>query len=137
MADWQAALRPQFGREQRFGLHDLGSDPVSSIFRVDNPDSGTQHRVTLRGLEPGGNSCSCWDHATNHLGTCKHGEFTLARLQARRAGKAALARGQAVAHSEIRLDYLGQRQVRLHPGSTCPPKLLQQLAKALAPRVKA
>ena len=64
----------------------------------------------------------CWDYATNHLGTCKHIEFTLARLQARRGGKAALAHGLAPAHSEIRLDYLGARQLRLCPGTACPPK---------------
>jgi hypothetical protein len=126
VADWQAALRRQFGREQPFELRNLGSEPVFSTFRVDNPDSGTHHQVTVRGLEPGCNSCTCWDFATNHLGTCKHIEFTLARLQARRGGKAALARGEQPAHSEVRLDYLGARQLRLHAGSACPPQLLKQ-----------
>ncbi|MFG6428775.1 DEAD/DEAH box helicase [Roseateles sp. LYH14W] len=126
VADWQAALRRQFGREQAFGLRNLGSEPVFSTFRVDNPDSGTHYQVTIRGLEPGRNTCSCWDYATNHLGTCKHIEFTLARLQARRGGKAALARGHGAAHSEVRLDYLGARQLRLHPGAACPPALLKR-----------
>ncbi|MEO6281482.1 DEAD/DEAH box helicase [Roseateles sp.] len=133
VADWQAALRRQFGREQRFGLQNLGAEPVFSTFRVDNPDSGTHYRVTIRGLEPGGNECSCWDYATNHLGTCKHIEFTLARLQARRGGKAALARGQAATHSEARLDYLGARQLRLHPGTDCPPRLLKQARQCFDP----
>lgn len=124
--EWQAALRRQFGREQRFALHNLGDEPVFSAFRVDNPDGGTHYSVTIRGLEPGRNQCSCWDYATNHLGTCKHIEFALAQLQRRRGGKAALARGIAAAHSEIRLDYLGARQLRLHPGTACPPKLLTQ-----------
>lgn len=125
VADWQAALRRQFGREQPFALRNLGPEPVFSTFRVDNPDSGTHYLVHIRGLAPGHNQCGCWDYATNHLGTCKHIEFTLARLQARRGGKAALARGHAAAHSEIRLDYLGARQLRLHPGTACPPKFLK------------
>ncbi|HYE70200.1 MAG TPA: DEAD/DEAH box helicase [Aquabacterium sp.] len=133
VADWQAALRRQFGREQAFGLHNLGTEPVFSTFRVDNPDSGTQYLVTVRGLEPGSNHCSCWDFATNHLGTCKHVEFTLARLQARRGGKAALARGHVADHSEIRLDYQGARQLRLHPGSACPPALLKRARQSFDP----
>ncbi len=126
VADWQAALRRQFGREQGFALRNLTSEPVFSIFRVDNPDSRTHYQVTIRGLGAGHNQCSCWDFATNHLGTCKHIEFTLARLQAKRGGKAALARGHTPAHSEIRLDYMGPRQLRLHVGSTCTPPLLNQ-----------
>jgi hypothetical protein len=33
-ADWQRALRRQFGREQSFGLENLGDDPFFSEFRV-------------------------------------------------------------------------------------------------------
>ena len=127
------ALRRQFGREQRFELINLGREPVFLLFRVDNPDSGTHYIVTIRGLAPGQNQCTCWDYATNHLGTCKHIEFTLARLQARRGGKAALARGSVAARSEIRLDYLGARQLRLHPGTACPPKLLKQARQSFDP----
>ena len=125
VADWQAALRQQFGREQPFTLRNLGAEPLFSTFRVDNPDSATHHLVTVRGLAPGLNHCSCWDYATNHLGTCKHIEFTLARLQARRGGRAALVRGHQAAYSEIRLDYLGARQLRLHPGTASPPVWLK------------
>ena len=126
VADWQAALRRQFGSEQNFALRNLGTEPVFSTFRVDNPESRTHYQIIIRGLAPGDNQCTCWDYATNHLGTCKHIEFTLARLQARRGGKAALARGHTPAHSEIRLDYLGARQLRLHAGSACPGALLNQ-----------
>jgi hypothetical protein len=68
VADWQAALRRQFGREQPFALRILGAEPVFSTFRVDNPGNGTHYRVTIRGLAPGHNQCTCWDYATNHLG---------------------------------------------------------------------
>ncbi|UUZ77880.1 hypothetical protein LP414_13380 [Polaromonas sp. P1(28)-13] len=70
------------------------------------------------------------DYATNDLGTCKHIEFTLAKLQAKRGGKAALARGLQPAYSEIWLDYAGARHVRFRDGADCPPALLTQ-AKSL------
>ena len=130
VADWQAALRRQFGREQSFGLENLGRAPVFSDFRVSNPVSGTRYRVAIRGQAPGQNFCSCPDYATNDLGTCKHIEFTLARLQAKRGGKAALRRGFEPAYSEIWLDYAGARQVRFRAGTGCPAPLLEQ-AKSL------
>ncbi|MDO8442628.1 MAG: DEAD/DEAH box helicase, partial [Polaromonas sp.] len=130
VADWQTALRRQFGREQRFGLENLGQEPVFSDFRVHNPASGTHYRVAIRGQAPGQNFCTCPDYATNDLGTCKHIEFTLARLQARRGGKAALARGFQSEYSEIWLAYAGAREVRFRAGTGCPPALLAQ-AKSL------
>lgn len=125
-ADWQTALRRQFGAEQAFELHNLGSEPVFSEFAVHNPASRTRWRVAIRGAAPGQNFCSCPDFATNELGTCKHIEFTLAKLAARRGGKAALRRGFQPAYSEVWLDYAGARQVRFRAGSSCPPALLQQ-----------
>jgi superfamily II DNA or RNA helicase len=130
VADWQAGLRRQFGREQNFGLKNLGAEPVFSDFRVSNPASGTHYRVAIRGQAPGQNFCSCPDFATNDLGTCKHIEFTLAKLQAKRAGKAALRNGFAPTYSEIWLDYAGQRQLRFRFGTDCPASLLTQ-AKTL------
>jgi superfamily II DNA or RNA helicase len=123
VSDWQTALRRQFGREQAFELENCGGEPVFSDFRVHNPASGTRYRVAIRGSEPGQNFCACPDFATNDLGTCKHIEFTLARLQARRGGKAALARGFQGAYSEIWLDYAGARHVRLRVGTGCPAPL--------------
>lgn len=125
-ADWQTMLRRQFGREQRFGLENLGQEPVFSDFRVHNPASGTHYRVAIRGQAPGQNFCTCPDYATNDLGTCKHIEFTLARLQSRRGGKAALARGFQSEYSEIWLDYAGAREVRFRAGTGCPTALQAQ-----------
>ncbi len=129
-ADWQTALRRQFGREQHFELQNLGSEPVFSEFALHNPASRTHYRVAIRGAALGQNFCSCPDFATNDLGTCKHIEFTLARLESRRGGKAALRRGFQPGYSEIWLDYAGARRVRLRAGSACPPGLRAQ-AQAL------
>ena len=127
--DWQTALRQQFGRDQAFGLQNLGNEPVFSEFGVHNPASASSYRVVVRGIAPGDNSCTCPDYATNHLGTCKHIEFTLAKLTRKRGGKAALAHGFTPAFSEIRLDHAGPRQVRFHAGSECPGALLASAGK--------
>ena len=97
-----------------------------SDFRVINPSSGTRYRVAIRGLAPGHNFCTCLDYATNDLGTCKHIEFTLAKLQAKRGAKAAFAKGFQPSYSEVWLDYAGERQVRFSAGSDCPATVLQR-----------
>ncbi len=129
VADWQTALRRQFGREQSFGLENLGAEPVFSDFSVHNPASGSRNRVSIRGRALGQSFCTCPDFATNDLGTCKHIEFTLARLESRRGGKAALARGFEPEYSEVWLDYAGARRVRLRAGKSCPPALLVRAGK--------
>jgi len=123
--DWQASLRRQFGREQPFVLERTGTEPE---FVVGNPKSKGRYRVALRGMEPGDNFCSCPDFATNDLGTCKHIEFTLAKLLARRGGKALLARGFAPPYSEIYLSYRGERSLRFRAGTECPPALAKKSA---------
>ena len=81
-------------------------------------------------MAPGHNFCTCLDYATNDLGTCKHIEFTLAKLLAKRGGKAALAGGFQPGYSQIWLDYCGERRVRFHAGADCPGTLLNR-AKTL------
>ena len=46
--------------------------------------SGQAYRVEIRSLAEPINSCDCPDHRVNGLGTCKHIEATLYRLQHRR-----------------------------------------------------
>lgn len=118
--DWQRGLRRQFGREQAFGLENLGSEPFFSEFRVTNPASKSSYRVAVRGLGPGGNFCSCPDYSTSELGTCKHLEFVLARLQKKRGAKAAFARGYQPVFSELYLRNDGQRRVHFRAGTDCP-----------------
>jgi superfamily II DNA or RNA helicase len=120
---WQRELRRQFGREQRFQLKNIGAEPVFSEFHVTNPESKSTYRVAIRGTAPGDNYCSCPDFASNELGTCKHIEFTLAILEKRRGGKAALREGYQPAYSEVYLQYGARREVRFRPGSDCPAEL--------------
>jgi len=119
--DWQRGLRRQFGREQAFGLENLGGEPFFSEFRVSNPVSKSSYRVAIRGLGPGGNFCSCPDYATSELGTCKHLEFTLAKLQKKHGAKSAFARGYQPTFSELFLRNEGTRRVHFRAGTDCPP----------------
>ena len=127
-ADWQRGLRRQFGREQAFGLENLTSEPFFSEFRVSNPVSKSSYRVAIRGLGPGGNFCSCPDYATSELGTCKHLEFTLARLEKKRGAKTAFARGYQPAFSELYLRNEGKRSIHFRAGTDCPPAIREVAA---------
>jgi hypothetical protein len=88
-------------RDQPFLLENRGNLPFFSEFRVSNPQSKTGYLVAIRGRNAGDNHCSCPDYATNELGTCKHIEFVLARLEKQRGAKAAFAQGWRPAFSEI------------------------------------
>jgi hypothetical protein len=121
--EWQRGLRRQFGREQAFGLENLTSEPFFSEFRVSNPASKSSYRVAIRSKGPGGNFCSCPDYATSELGTCKHIEFTLARLEKKRGAKAAFARSYHPAFSELYLRNDGRRRIHFRAGTDCPSAL--------------
>ena len=123
LEDWQIELRRQFGRDQNFAIKNLGAHPVFSEFEVVNPQSKTRYRVAIRGAGLADNFCSCPDFATNALGTCKHVEFTLARLERKRDLRAQLREGHQPAHSEVYLQYGARREVRFRPGAGCPKKI--------------
>jgi superfamily II DNA or RNA helicase len=127
--DWQRGLRRQFGREQAFGLENLTSEPYFSEFRVTNPATKSSYRVAVRGLGPGGNFCSCPDYSTSELGTCKHLEFTIARLLKTRGAKTAFARGWQPAFSELFLRNNGRRSLHFSAGTDCPPAIADAAAE--------
>jgi superfamily II DNA or RNA helicase len=129
LEDWQIELRRQFGREQNFRLENAGEHPIFSVFNVFNPQSRSTYRVHIRGVQPGDNYCSCPDFATNTLGTCKHIEFTLAVLERKRGGAAALRAGFQPWYSEVYLHYGARREVRFRPGSDCPVGLARLAAR--------
>jgi len=124
-ADWQRALRRQFGREQAFGLENIGAEPFFSEFRVGNPQSKSSYRVAIRGKQSGDNYCACPDYATSELGTCKHIEFVLAALEKKRGAKSAFARGYHPPFSELYLRNDGGRAIHFRAGTDCPPAVLK------------
>lgn len=126
LEDWQRELRKQFGQAQAFVLTNMGDHPVYSEFQLANPQSQSSYRLVIRGTNPGENYCSCGDFATNSLGTCKHLEFALAKLQ-RRHGKAVFERGYQPPYSEVFLQYSSQREVRFRAGGDMPTALARTL----------
>lgn len=129
LEDWQRELRRQFGREQKFRLRNVGDHAIFSAFDVTNPQSQSTYRVHIRGAHAGDNFCTCPDFATNTLGTCKHIEFTLARLERRPGGASQLRAGFQPVHSEVFLQYGARREVRFRPGSACPVELARLAAR--------
>lgn len=123
LADWQVALRRQFGVEQKFRMKNVGNDDIFSEFEITNPESQGTYRVAIRGAGLGENFCSCPDFAVNLLGTCKHIEFTLAKLSRKRGGRSTLALGCHPTYSEVFLQYGAARDVVFQPGSECPASL--------------
>jgi len=119
--EWQVALRRQFGREQAYELENLGSHRVFSEFAVTNPETKRTYRVAIRGEAVGVNYCSCPDFAVNTLGTCKHIEFTLGRLERTKQDRALLRAGYAPPFSEVYVRYGAQRRVALSIGTEAPP----------------
>ena len=126
---WQTNLRRQYGAEQDFQLKNVGAEPIFSDFEVSNPKSNRTYHVVIRGQELGINYCSCPDFVTNTLGTCKHIEFTLAKLRRRRGGKKAFDVGFQPTYSEVFLHYGAEREVRFRPGSDCPANLARLAAR--------
>jgi superfamily II DNA or RNA helicase len=130
---WQTALRREFGRAQRFGFQNMGTEPIFSEFTVTNPQSGGTYRVAIRGQNPGDNYCSCPDFAVNTLGTCKHIEFMLGRLERIRGGRAAFRAGFQSDYSELFLRYGAKREVAFRAGTSCPPALRALAARFFGP----
>ena len=125
LEQWQIALRKQFGQKQNFRLKNIGDEPIFSEYIIKNPQTGGQYRVAIRGQRIGDNYCSCPDFAVNTLGTCKHIEYTLEKLQRKRGGKKAMADGFHPPYSEIYLRYGAKREVLFKPGTECPQSLLE------------
>jgi len=124
LEDWQRALRRQFGEQQPFVLKNMGDHPLFSEFALTNPESGKTYRIAIRGESPGMNYCSCPDYRINNLGTCKHIEFTLAKLSQKRGAKKQLQAGYAPPWSEIWLSFGLKREVRFRAGQDAPGELL-------------
>jgi len=123
LSQWQIILRKEFGGDQAFRLKNTGNEPVFSEYTVFNPQTSREYRVAIRGTNCGDNFCSCPDFAVNTLGTCKHIEFTLAKLSRKRDGAKALAQGFYPPYSEVYVRYGAKRQVAFKPGTPCPSAL--------------
>jgi hypothetical protein len=133
LEEWQTQLRRQFGREQKFKLKNVGGAPAFSDFLVTNPTSRRTYRVTVRGTAPGDNTCTCPDFATNTLGTCKHIEYTLAKLERSKKAAPELKAGYRPPHGEVFLRYGSRRQVCFRAPAEGDPALARVAARFFDP----
>jgi superfamily II DNA or RNA helicase len=124
LEEWQRLLRKEFGQKQAFILKNQGDHPFFSEFLVTNPASEKTYKVAIRGTEAGMNYCSCPDYSINHLGTCKHIEFTLAQLTKKRGSRKAFQKEFIPTYSEIFLHYGPKREIRFKAGKDAPHDLL-------------
>lgn len=134
LEQWQVALRRQYGRQQKFRLRNMGSDPVFSEFEVTNPATQGRYRVAIRGRHLGDNYCSCPDFAVNTLGTCKHIEFVLGRLECRGQTRRRLAEGYRPPFSEIYLRYGAKRELVFRAGTECPARVVRLAGQLFDPQ---
>ncbi|MHB1158387.1 MAG: DEAD/DEAH box helicase [Phycisphaerales bacterium] len=137
LEQWQHALRREFGRSQAYRLENLGDHPVFSTFAVTNPTTQRRYQVTLRpkvcdkgqaGTSGGDHCCTCPDFAVNTLGTCKHIEFVLGKLERRRDTRAVLREPWQAPYAEVFVRYANRRQVIFRPGGDCPPDIAKSMA---------
>ncbi len=133
LEEWQTQLRRQFGREQKFKARNVGDGLAFSDFAVTNPKSGNTYRVRIRGPHPGDNGCTCPDFATNTLGTCKHIEFVLAKLERGRESRRELRGVYEPAVGEVFLRYGSRREVCYAPPADAPAPLRKLAAKFFDP----
>ncbi len=75
-------VRRRRGESDDFAIHLLAGDRVFGTFEVASP-SGNEYVVEIRSLCDQVNGCTCLDHATSMIGTCKHIEAVLYRLRKR------------------------------------------------------
>ena len=129
LEEWQTFLRRQFGRELKYRLKNIGERDAFSDFVVTNPQSGGSYRITIRGTTPGDNTCTCPDFTSNTLGTCKHVEFVLAKLERNKAARTELKAGYRPSAGEVFLRYGAQREVCYIPPEKAPSSLLKLSGK--------
>jgi SNF2-related domain/SWIM zinc finger len=123
LEDWQRALRRQDGEQQKFILKNNGKHPIFSDFSLTSPVSGKTYRLAVRGRKAGENYCSCPDFSINNLGTCKHIEFALAKLEKKPGARRSFKTGFTPPYSEVFLHYGLKREIRFKPGSGAPAEL--------------
>ena len=108
----QIDIRRQRAREGQFQIVNTGKKRVFSEYSVTNPQTRGRYSVSVRGFEPGDNSCSCPDFKSNTLGTCKHIEAVLESL--REEMTTIRQRKAAIVRPEVTLHYREQLRLRFH-----------------------
>ncbi len=116
LEEWQIALRRQFAERHSFVVENNGVHPVFSDFVVSNPESNSRYKVAIRSGDYSMNFCECMDFKTNGLGSCKHIEAVLLRIQSNEAHKHILECNFQPNYSSVHVKYGGQRDIKFRLG---------------------
>ena len=114
---WQVALRKQFVTGKIFNIQKLDGHLVFSDYSVFNPETKNTYKVAIRNNDQVMNFCSCLDFKTNHLGTCKHIEAVLLKIQTTPRLAKLLIKGYTPPYTSVYLQYGKERQVKLRIGT--------------------
>ena len=106
----QIQIRKKRAVDEDFKIRKTGKEKIFTDYMVVSPSKKT-YRVAIRGFERGDNYCSCPDYASNTLGTCKHIEAVLNRLQKRVPKKYRTAKEEKLC--EIYLKYGARLDIRI------------------------
>lgn len=114
---WQRALRKQIATDEIFDIEYLDNNGVFGDYKVKSANSPMTYKVALRSADHSLNFCSCPDFKTNQLGTCKHIEAVMLRIQSKPSLRKQLSNIYVPTYSSVYLDYNGQRKVKLRIGT--------------------
>jgi SNF2 family DNA or RNA helicase len=115
--EWQTALRKQIAEKSDFTISNNGEGVVYCDYSVHNPGTKNTYKVALRSADNSLNYCSCYDFKTNQLGTCKHIETVLLKINKKPALRKALQQPYNTAYSSMYLEYRGEQKVMLRIGT--------------------
>ncbi len=115
--EWQTLLRKQIAEKSVFIISNNGTGLVYSDYTVHNPTTKNSYKVALRSADKSLNYCSCYDFKTNQLGTCKHIEAVLLKINKKPALRRALLQPYSTAYSSIYIEYRGLKKVMLRVGT--------------------
>ena len=114
---WQIALRKQFVTGKNFGIKKFDGHPVFCDYSVYNPETKNTYKVAIRNNDQVMNFCTCLDFKTNHLGTCKHIEAVLQKIETTPNLIPLLKKGYTPPYTSVYLQYGMERRVKLRIGT--------------------
>lgn len=110
----QIDLRRHRAKTESLHVHKVdGRTRIFGAYRINNPLTGGEYLVALRGFDVGDNVCSCPDYKANTLGTCKHIEAVLAQVRPQTPERLR-KRKAVVTRPEVHLHYGEQLTLALH-----------------------
>ena len=118
LEEWQITLRKQFVIGRTFKIDKIdGFHPVFGDYWVGNIENKNSYKVSIRDYHHPHHYCSCLDFKTNHLGTCKHIEAVLLKIDESPKLREHTPKVYEPAYTSVFLSYRSERKVRIRIGS--------------------